>query len=508
MKITNRKCRSTFNIALSLISQIIAVLSGLMLPRVLMLHYDSETYGIVSSIQQAVGYLMLIEGGLLSTVVVKLYKPIADGDAECVNQVLSSAKQYYKKLELKFCISLICIATIYPFISAKSQYTFWQTFLLILLLGLNGVTQICFIGKYKALLMAAQFNGIIMMINACSTALYALILMFFAAQGVGILTGVAIAISAYLIRAFAFYLSAKLLLPQYSFHGTVSDISFSGRNDAFSAQILGMCALHGGMIVLTVCKAPMEQIGVYSTYNMILSVIFMLTYCIENSVTSALGSVSAQGKPEKLQNVYEHFDSIFQIFWTVICSCLFVLMLPFISIYTKGIEDALYVLPVEGFMFSCIGALWILRNESTLLLTARGEFHTMRKSMLLETLLVTGLGALLYFFAGLKGVLFAKIVATLFSFVSLSIVLYSKILQLSIRGKMKRLIVSCGCITIVLAVNFAVSPLLSISSIFSWLLYACTVAGGAMIVVFLAWCVFLPQEIRTCLQMIKKGNNR
>ena len=82
MKIIHRKQRSILNISLSLISQIIAVLAGMLLPRVLMTHYGSETNGMVSSIQQAVGYLTLIEGGLLSTVAVKLYKPLADGDTE------------------------------------------------------------------------------------------------------------------------------------------------------------------------------------------------------------------------------------------------------------------------------------------------------------------------------------------------------------------------------------------------------------------------------------------
>jgi len=504
VKIIHRKQRSILNISLSLISQIIAVLAGMLLPRVLMTHYGSETNGMVSSIQQAVGYLTLIEGGLLSTVAVKLYKPLADGDTEYVNQILSSAKRYYSRTGLKFCIALICISAIYPVISAETQYSFFQTFLIVVLLGLNGATQICFIGKYKALLMAAQLNGIILAINAGSTALYAIILMLFANVGLGIVESLAIAVSAYLIRAIAFYVAVKKLLPQYRFDLSETDVTFPKRKEALATQILGMCALNGGMIVMTVCKAPMEQISVYSTYSLVLSALFMLTYCVENSVTSALGDISVRGDQEHLQKIYEQFDSLYQIFWTVLCSCLFALLLPFISVYTKGIGDALYVLPIESSMFACVGALWILRNESTLLLTAKGEFQAMRKSMLIETLLVVVLGCLLYLKWDLKGLLMAKIIATVFSFVSLTKVTYSKVLMLKTNGKLKRLLISCGCIAAVITVSNALSSYITISSMLSWVLYAGLIAVIAIFIVIAAWTTILRQETKSCFQLFFK----
>ena len=192
------------------------------------------------------------------------------------------------------------------------------------------------------------------------------------------------------------------------------------------------------------------------------------------------------------------------MFWTVLCSCLFALLLPFISIYTKGISDALYVLPIESSMFACVGALWILRNESTLLLTAKGEFQAMRKSMVIETLLVLVLGCLLYLKWDLKGLLMAKIIATVFSFVSLTKVTYSKVLMLNTNGKLKRVLVSCGCIAAVIIASNALSSYIAISSMLGWLFYACMIALVAVFVVIVAWTTILRQETKSCFQLFFK----
>ena len=82
---------------------------------------------------------------------------------------------------------------------------------MVLLIGFNGATQILFIGKYKALLMASQKNGIILSINALSTVLYSGVLIAAAFLKIDVVLGLTIAVGAYLLRALAFYVSAKRL---------------------------------------------------------------------------------------------------------------------------------------------------------------------------------------------------------------------------------------------------------------------------------------------------------
>ena len=103
-----RKKQSIINIVLSLLSQIVTVMVGMLLPRALMVNYGSETNGLITSMQQVINYLTLIEGGLLSTVAVALYKPIANEDISSVNQVLAAAKYYYRKNRSSLFDCVVC----------------------------------------------------------------------------------------------------------------------------------------------------------------------------------------------------------------------------------------------------------------------------------------------------------------------------------------------------------------------------------------------------------------
>ena len=116
-----RKKQSIINIVLSLLSQIVTVMVGMLLPRALMVNYGSETNGLITSMQQVINYLTLIEGGLLSTVAVALYKPIANEDISSVNQVLAAAKYYYRKTGVVFLTALCVVALIYPAVIAPNR---------------------------------------------------------------------------------------------------------------------------------------------------------------------------------------------------------------------------------------------------------------------------------------------------------------------------------------------------------------------------------------------------
>lgn len=498
---TGRKKRSVKNIALALFSQFITVLVGMLLPRALMVNYGSETNGLITSLQQMISYLTLIEGGLLSAVAVSLYKPLAENDTRKVNQVLTSAKFLYRNTGVYFCIALILFAVIYPLTIAETQYSYWEVLYMVFLIGINGATQILFIGKYKALLMASQMNGIILAINAGSTALYSIVLIGGAFVHLDLLVALTIAVSAYLVRALIFYIVVKRKLPQYSYSQDCDLLNFPQRGDAFAAQILAMLSLNGSVIVLTLMKAPMTEISIYTTYNLVLSGLYMLMYSIENSVTSSLGDLMAREPIERVRESYEWFDAVYHILWTVIVSCLSVLLLPFIKVYTAGVSDAQYVLPFEAILFVTIGAGWMLRNQLTLLLTAKGFFKNLRKAMSVEALIVLLGGSVFFLVMGLKGMLIAKIVSVVYMIVQLSCYTYKGILEMSMKGKIKRISLSVLVIVIMSMIGANISKG-SNESLIIWFMQACIVALTSALVTICVWRIFAKREFRAIMTKV------
>ena len=95
--------------------QIITMISGFIIPKIMLVYFGSEVNGIVTSITQFIAYLTLLEAGLSGATVFSLYKPIAAGDTDAVNRILVAAKNlYYKTGHLFSCMVILCAAA-YPF---------------------------------------------------------------------------------------------------------------------------------------------------------------------------------------------------------------------------------------------------------------------------------------------------------------------------------------------------------------------------------------------------------
>ena len=69
------KNTTLLNIICSLFSQLIAIVSGFLIPRLILLNFGSEVNGLVSSIGQFLSYVSLVEGGVSGVVTASMYKP-------------------------------------------------------------------------------------------------------------------------------------------------------------------------------------------------------------------------------------------------------------------------------------------------------------------------------------------------------------------------------------------------------------------------------------------------
>ena len=60
----------------SLILQSTTIIQGLILPRLILYTFGSENNGLISSINNLLGFISLLEGGLGAVVLAELYGPI------------------------------------------------------------------------------------------------------------------------------------------------------------------------------------------------------------------------------------------------------------------------------------------------------------------------------------------------------------------------------------------------------------------------------------------------
>ena len=93
--------KSKLNILISLIYQIIAIALGLIIPRITMTGYGSNTNGLLASALQLVGYLSVFEAGIQAVATKSLYKTVGNNDNDGTNSILSAVNKNYKKIGAK-----------------------------------------------------------------------------------------------------------------------------------------------------------------------------------------------------------------------------------------------------------------------------------------------------------------------------------------------------------------------------------------------------------------------
>lgn len=67
--------RSILNLSFGLGSQLITIILGFFIPRLIMVNYGSEANGLIASIVQIISYLALLEAGVGAASIQALYKP-------------------------------------------------------------------------------------------------------------------------------------------------------------------------------------------------------------------------------------------------------------------------------------------------------------------------------------------------------------------------------------------------------------------------------------------------
>ena len=176
----NRTVSFFKNSASTAFLQIMTMLVGFFIPRIIIDVYGSEINGLVTSIIQFIAYFNLVEAGISGAAVWALYKPLAEDDNKTLSAIIVTAKNFYNKAGYIFVSLTLGLAIIYPAFIKVYSLSYIEVFLLVLILGVSGALEFFTLAKYRVLLTAAQKTYIISIASVCAIVLNALIIAFLA----------------------------------------------------------------------------------------------------------------------------------------------------------------------------------------------------------------------------------------------------------------------------------------------------------------------------------------
>lgn len=478
-----RSKNSMYNLLAAVMLQLVNLIVGMILPRIMLVSFGSEVNGLTSSIKQFIGYLNLVEAGLAGACVYSLYKPLAEKNYDKINQILSGAKQFYNRSGVLFSILALMLSIIFPYIANSETIGNATITILVLILGLNGSLEFFSMGKYRALLTADQKSYVISTIQAVGQVLNCLIIVILALNQFNIIIVQAVATSSYIIRTILFnkYVHYKYQYVNFNVESNSGDLH--QRWDVLFHQVSSMIIFNSPVALITFFCSLIE-VSIYSIYNIVFAGINGIVSIFNSGLMAGIGDIISRGNLNHLQKVYREYEYGYYMIVTWMYSCAYILIMPFISVYTKGIGDANYIRSELAIMFMVIGILNSLRIPQVTVVGAAGHYKQTRYRTLIEVIINVIMSLIMVQKFGMIGVLIGGMCSYIYRTLDLIIYVPMHITQLSVMETVSR-IARMMILGIIIIIPFKTIIDIQVENIIQWSIWGIGVTVWSGIVVFI-----------------------
>lgn len=425
------------NAVSSFLLQIIILISGLIIPILMIKTYGSEINGLISSITQFVSYFTLVEAGLASASIYALFKPLADRDNKAISGIVSATRIFYFKSGYFFVALVVGCSLFYPYFIKTESLSSLQVGMLVLVLGCSGVLNFFVMAKYRALVTADQKLYIINYLSIISVVVNTVIIVVLTRMDVNIVMLRTVALLSVFIPPIALHFYIKRYYYNVNFEASPNNQALNKRWDALILQTLGLVHTSAPIILATIFTS-LSQVSVYTIYAMVVLGVRRIITVFSAGGFASFGELIALGDLGNFRKIYNHYEFMLYSIITLFYSATMVLLLPFIKLYTRGITDVNYYRPTIAFLFVLNALLYSIKSPQGTLITSAGLFKETKYQSLTQALIAIIIGAVLASFAGLKGILIGLILSNLYRDIDLIIFMPKKLHNTKIITTFKR----------------------------------------------------------------------
>lgn len=407
----NRLKKLKINTITSLIYQVISIISGFVLPRLILKYYGSSVNGLISSITQFLAVITLCECGVGTVVQSSLYKPISVNDDDEISRICKSAKKFFNKITIILLVYIISLIIIFPNIVNK-QYDAIFTSVLIIAIAIGLFSQYYLGIVYKLIINAAQLVYIQMITNSITLILNVIISIILMKNGFSIQIVKIFSAILFVIQPIIYYIVVK---KRFNINNKIEYKTepIKQKWNGFYQHIATVVLENTDVIILTVL-ASLKDVSIYSVYHLVTNGIKLFMVSITSGMKSLLGDMYVRNEKEKLDKVFSKFEWLIHFFVILVYTITSILIVPFISIYTKGINDANYLQPIFGYIICFSMIVYMIRIPYNYMVSAAGHYKQTQNSAIIEVILNITISVILVLKLGLIGVALGTLIAMLY----------------------------------------------------------------------------------------------
>lgn len=494
-----RSKKAIYNIITNLLLQIVAIVYGFVVPKVIINYFGSDVNGLIVSITQFLMYISLLESGFGPVVKATLYKPIVKKDKESIAGILKTSEVFFRRIALVFILYIAILCVIFPlFISNNFDSIFIIS--LVIIISASIFAEYYFGITYRLFLEAEQKTYIISTLQIVTYILSTIVIIVLALAGANVLMIKLATCAVFILRPIVqnYYIKRKYNI---SLKDAPNGYRIKQKWDGFAQHIAAVIHNNTDVVVLTLFTS-LPEVSVYSVYSLVTVGVKKLIQPLTNSFDSLFGDMMAREEDENLKKKFSTYELLYMVFITILFTCTLLLIVPFVRVYTSGVTDTDYIRPVFGYLLVISEFLWAVRAPFSVLIFAAGHFKETRRGAWVEAGINILLSILLVFNFGIIGVAIGTIVAMFVRTVEFVFYANRKIIRRSILESTKKIIISILIMVIVATIGNLVFDY-AINSFVEWAMKAIVVVLLASSVTILFYGIIYRRDMALVLRVGK-----
>lgn len=396
------------NTSSSLLLQAITLISGFILPRLILRAYGSEVNGLVNSITQFLAVISLMDLGVGSVVESSLYGPLSRNDNVLLSQIYVSATKFFQRLAFILLFYVVILMGVYP-ILVNESFDYIYIVALIATMCISSFAQYYF-GIVNGLVLTADQKSYIQNgVRIVTVVLSTVVCCIQIKQGGSIQQVKLITSLIFLCQPFFFSWYIK---HHYTIDKTIkcTDEPITQKWNGMAQHFAYYILTSTDNIVLTVFST-LENVSIYAVYSLVINGVKNVIQSFTQGFKSIIGEMIAKNEQDKLKQFFYWIEWVIHTTTTLFFGCTGVLIVPFVQVYTNSITDTNYYQPLFAILITLANAGHCLRLPYNSLILAAGHYKQTQRNHIISSILNIVISVATVKIWGLIGVAIGTLIA-------------------------------------------------------------------------------------------------
>ena len=495
-----RTQKAALNTSTAALSEVVALVCGLILPRLILAHFGSTYNGITSSAKQFLSAISILNVGVAGTTRFALYRALADNDIQKTSRIVKATELHLRKIGTILILYTSILIVFYPMF-VNTGYSWIEVAPLIFAASLSSLGRYFFGMTYRALLMADQCvyvsNVFAIIFNILNTTVNIILINAGCnIQTVRVVAALVLLMNPIMLRL---YVKRKYTLdghcePDYS--------ALSMRRDVMAHSIANIVHDNTDIIVLTVFT-NVRLVSVYTVYNLVMAALKKTQTVFTSGTEAIFGNMWAKSEFAKIRYALETYEYIVTFVISTIYSTSLIMILPFISLYTKGVHDVEYIIPSYALVITTAQAWFCMRAPYLTLVQGVGHYKQTKKGAYFEAAINLIVSVILVQFIGIAGVAVGTLIANMFRTLQYAVYIDNNLVKRGKSAVIKRIIWTVANVFIVYELSTHFVRLDAYSGWMMWVICSCIVVAISFAVTIVSSLIFYKKDMKSVIKILE-----